>query len=159
MNRLKTGVYQLLWMLLLLPMGAVAEESREPEIKMGGAACVMAKWRGNTLDYVLIYGKDHPLDAIEEGENLLRKKGFDNYVKNVDIITSQATSNYPFAYVIVVKTSYKTKLGKLRTSYGCGFSPRSYSQAQWRALKDLQSYSWGWTPKAGFEVVEQFKYQ
>ena len=31
----------------------------------GGAACVMAKFQGQTLDYALVYGKQHPVEAQE----------------------------------------------------------------------------------------------
>jgi hypothetical protein len=148
-----------LWLsLLLLGSGQIALAEKVRTIKMGGAACVMAKFKGNTLDYVLITGKDHPLEAIEAGEAILREKGYDRYWRNVDIISTQTTSNYPFAYVIVVKADYETQWGQRRINYGCGFSPKSLSEAQWRALRDLQSHSWGWHPNLGFEVVEKLKY-
>jgi hypothetical protein len=144
--------------LVLAGQCVAADAADQQAIKMGGAACVMAKWQGDTLDYALVYGKEHPDDALREAEQLLADKGYASYRKGVDVRHPQAISSYPFAYVIVVKSTYKTQLGKSRTSYGCGFSPRSYSEAQWRALKDLQSYSWGWTPTLGFEVVKQFNY-
>ena len=141
---------------------AVAQESQpidEPPIKMGGTACVMAKWKGSTIDYVFVFGKDHPLEALDEAETIMRNKGYGHYSKHdLEIIHPQTTTNYPFGYVIIVKSVYKTKLGDDRTSYGCGVSPRSYSEAQQRALRDLQNYSWGWYPHYGFEIVEQFSF-
>ncbi len=152
---MRQDAWLLLWLLLLSPL---AWAGNDRPVKMGGAACVMAKFQGSTLDYVLITGKDHPQQAIAAGEAILREKGYDHYWKNVDIISTQTTSNYPFAYVIVVKADYQIKGGKRRVNYGCGFSPKSLSEAQWRALRDLQSHSWGWYPSYGFEVVEKLKY-
>ncbi|MES9845000.1 MAG: hypothetical protein ABW162_15020 [Candidatus Sedimenticola sp. PURPLELP] len=125
----------------------------------GGAACVMAKWQGNTLDYVLVHGKKHPLIAQEEGEKILREKGYSNYKANVDILHHQATSNLTHAYVIVVKTTYKTRRNRDRTSYGCGFSYAHFDHALQMALWDLQAFSWGWNnEKHGYEIVEQLRY-
>ena len=39
-----------------------------PLANAGGAACVMAKYQGETLDYALIYGKSHPSEAQEAAE-------------------------------------------------------------------------------------------
>ena len=154
-------MYRILTLFTLLSISLVstaADPKTNKEKGWGGAACVMAKWQGNTLDYVLVYGKKHPVEAQEEGERMLSERGYADYKKHVDIMFNQAVSNLPHAYVIVVKTTYKTKLGKDRTSYGCGFSPKSYADAQWDALRDLQNYSWGWTPSLGFKVVEQLRY-
>jgi hypothetical protein len=60
--------------------------------------------------------------------------------------------------MVIVKTTYTTLTGRSRTSYGCGYSPRSASEAQQAALHDLRNYSWGWKPEFGFEVVESLRY-
>lgn len=124
----------------------------------GGAACVMAKWQGVTLDYELVYGKSHPIQAQEEGERILKERG-SGYYKNVDITHSQASSNLLHAFVTIIKTTYKTERGKERTSYGCGFSGRSKDDALWQAIRDLQAYSWGWKPdRDGYDIVKQIRY-
>lgn len=149
-----------LYAILALVLAASSPQAGEPEPpRIGGAACVMAKWRGNTLDYVLIYGKKHPVLAQEEGAEILRGKGYARFKGNLDIIHHQAKSYHPHAYAIVIKTTYTTKRGKPRTSYGCGFSPLSYDAALQEAGNDLQSYSWGWDPqKHGYGIVEQVRY-
>ncbi|MET0106008.1 MAG: hypothetical protein ABW072_12835 [Sedimenticola sp.] len=136
-----------------------AQEAPAAPAETGGAACVMAKWQGNTLDYVLVYGKSHPAIAQEEGEKILKERGYDNYKANVSILHHQANTNLPHAYVIVVKTSYKTRRGKDRTSYGCGFSHAHFNHALVMALWDLKAFSWGWDEeKHGYEVIEQLRY-
>ena len=37
-------------------------------VHAGGAACVMAKFEGKTLDYALVYGTAHPVEAQERAE-------------------------------------------------------------------------------------------
>ena len=125
----------------------------------GGAACVMAKWQGNTLDYALVTGRAHVLDAQEAAEELLRRKGYESYKDNVDILHPQALTNLPHAYAVVIKTTYRTHRGKERTSIGCGFAAESHASALWDAMRDLQSHSWGWKPdRDGYEIVEQIRY-
>ncbi len=124
----------------------------------GGAACVMAKWQGNTLDYALVYGEAHPVDAQETAAQLLRQRGTARY-GNVDILHPQAWSALPRAHVVVLKTSYRTLRGRTRTSYGCGFAADSHEAALWAAMRDLQTHSWGWKPdRDGYQVVEQLRY-
>lgn len=125
----------------------------------GGAACVMAKWQGNTLDYALSYGKSHPVEAQEAAEQMLSEKGYDSYRVNLDIMHAQGFSHLPHAFVIVIRSDFKTGRDKDRTSYGCGFSHKSYQDAEWGAVRDLQSYSWGWKPdRDGYEVVQRLRY-
>lgn len=125
----------------------------------GSAACVMAKWQGNTLDYALVTGKSHVLESQEAAEALLRRKGYTSYRVNVDVLHPQALSNLPHAYAVVIKSSYKTSRGKDRTSFGCGFAADSRESALWAAMRDLQSHSWGWKPdRDGYEIVEQTRY-
>ena len=43
-------------------------------VHAGGAACVMAKFEGKTLDYALVYGTAHPVEAQERvGRDVARK--------------------------------------------------------------------------------------
>ena len=44
-------------------------------VHAGGAACVMAKYQGATLDYALVYGKSHPVEAQEAAEDELQLRG------------------------------------------------------------------------------------
>jgi len=146
-------------LLLTLPWLQAAQAGNVPPARMGGAACVMAKWQGNTLDYALVTGRSHPVEAQEAAEQILAEKGYARFGPNIDIRHAQAVSNLPHAYVIVLKTLYKTSRGKERTSYGCGFSAKSYEEALWAAMQDLQSYSWGWKPdRDGYQVIEKTRY-
>lgn len=125
----------------------------------GGAACVMAKWQGNTLDYALVVGKPHPDDAQEEAKATLKAKGYGNYGAGVDVTHPQGLSNLKHAYAVVIRSDFKTQRHKDRTSYGCGFSARSYDDALWEAVRDLQRFSWGWVPdRDGYKVVEKRRY-
>ena len=140
----------------------VAVEPAEPAPRHGGGACVMAKWMGQTLDYVLVTGKDHPDTAIREGERLLLDKGYGDYRargSRVDVIHTQAITALPHAYVIVLRSDWTNWRGKQRTNYGCGFSPASYEDALWEAIGDLQNHAWGWKPdRDGYQVLEQLRY-
>jgi len=150
--------FMLILLLSWLP-AAFAATAGAPVSSMGGAACVMAKWQGNTLDYALVMGKSHPVEAQKAAEQMLAAKGYDKYGPNIDIRHAQAVTNLPHAYVIVLKTIYKTSRGKERTSYGCGFSAKSHDEALWAAMQDLQSYSWGWKPdRDGYQVIEKTRY-
>lgn len=154
-------MHYLMPLLLLLILNSVhaAQPATAEDPYQGGAACLMAKWMGNTLDYVLVYGKRHPVLALEEAEGILRKKGYGSYKANVDIMHQQASSHLTHAFAVVIKSQYKTKRGKKRTSYGCGFSHASYQHALQQATDDLQSYSWGWSPERDrYEIVEQLRY-
>ena len=120
-------------------------------------ACVVAKRMGDSLALEWLAQPGITVQqAVNEAERLLQEQGYgkDRY----EDVFAQANTDLPHAYALIVKTSYKNARGKSRTSYGCGFSAESYSDAQWSALRDLQAYSWGWTPSRGFEVVEQFKF-
>lgn len=150
--------FQVLFVMMLVLCGTQQAVSA-PARQMGGAACVMAKWQGNTLDYALVTGKSHPVEAQEEAEQLLARKGYDRYGPNVDIRHPQALTNLPHAYVIVLKSDYKTSRGRDRSSYGCGFSAQGYEDALWEAIRDLQSHAWGWKPdRDGYRVIEKTRY-
>ncbi len=125
----------------------------------GGAACVMAKYQGQTLDYALVVGKPHPVEAQEAAEAELRAKGYADYRHHLDIMRAQNLSNLDSAYVIVIRSAFDDIRGKPRSAMGCGFSAASYTDAEWDAVRDLQAYFWGWKPdRHGYEVVRRFRY-
>lgn len=125
----------------------------------GGAACVMAKYQGQTLDYALVYGKRHPVEAQEAAEAELRAKGFADYYRHLDVMRAQNLSNLEHAHVIVIRSEFSDMRGKPRSAMGCGFASDSYRDAELDAVRDLQAYFWGWKPdQHGYEVVRQFRY-
>ena len=125
----------------------------------GGAACVMAKYQGATLDYALVYGKSHPVEAQEAAEDELRAKGYADYVRHLDVMRAQNLSNLDHAHVIVIRSEFKDWRGKDRSAMGCGFAPGSYQAAELDAVRDLQAYFWGWKPdQHGYEVVRKFRF-
>jgi hypothetical protein len=139
-------------LLLLSPAIAAASPS-------GGAACVMAKWQGNTMDYALVTGMAGPGEAQEAARAMLMEKGYGHYGAGVDVTHPQGATALPHAFVVVIRSDYKTWRRKDRTSYGCGFSARSYDDALWDAIHDLQRYAWGWLPdRDGYQVVERRRY-
>jgi hypothetical protein len=149
--------------LLLLAFSAtVPAQSLPPApapMERGGAACVMAKWMGDTLDYAISINTHSGGQAQLQAEQILRERGYGNYKANVDVMHPQAVTSLPHAFVAVVKTSYTSARGKPRTSYGCGFSPSSPSHALQLALQNLQSYAWGWNPERdNYEIVQQGRY-
>ncbi len=124
-----------------------------------GAACVMAKFQGRTFDYELVVTRGHVVQAQEEAERRLRKKGYGDYYKHLDIIRAQNLTNLPHAYAVVIRSDFKDARGKDRSVVGCGFSARSYKDALWDALRDAQSYFWGWKPdRDGFKVIRRLHY-
>lgn len=125
----------------------------------GGAACVMAKYQGQTLDYALVYGKTHPVEAQEAAEDELRAKGYADYLKNLDVMRAQNLSDLERAHVIVIRSDFKDWRGKDRSAMGCGFAKRSYQDAELEAVRDLQAHFWGWKPdQHGYQVVRKFQY-
>jgi len=130
-----------------------------PLANAGGAACVMAKYQGETLDYALIYGKSHPSEAQEAAEAELAAKGFASYLKNLDVMRAQNLSALDSAYVIVIRSEFKDVRGKPRSAMGCGFSAASYKEAEYDAVRDLQAYFWGWKPdQHGYDLVQHLRY-
>lgn len=125
----------------------------------GGAACVMAKWQGNTLDYALVTGQASPAEAQEAAQERLRAKGYDRFGPGVDVTHAQGMTDLPHAFVVVIRSDYKTWRHKDRISYGCGFSAASYEDALWDAIHDMQRFAWGWIPdRDGYQVVEKRRY-
>jgi hypothetical protein len=121
-----------------------------------GGSCVIAKRQGDSLAIEWV------ASASESAETALRKakqKLLDQgYRKKGQDVHAQSSSDLPHAYLVIVKTVYTTLRGKSRTSYGCGFSPRSAAEAEQAALYDLRNYSWGWKTEFGYEVVEWVRY-
>lgn len=128
-------------------------------VHAGGAACVMAKFQGATLDYALVYGKAHPYEAQEAAKEELREKGFGSYYKNLDVMRAQNLSALEHARVIVIRSEFKDARGRDRSAMGCGFSAVSYREAELDAVRDLQAYFWGWKPDLhGYQVVRKFEF-
>ena len=125
----------------------------------GGAACVMAKYQGETLDYALVHGRSHPADAQEAAMAELRDKGYGDYLRHLDVMRAQNLSNNDHAYVIVIRNDFNDWRGKERSAMGCGFHAQSYRAAELDAVRDLQAHFWGWKPdQHGYQVVRQFQY-
>ena len=125
----------------------------------GGAACVMAKYQGQTMDYALVYGESHPASAQEAAKAELREKGYGDFRSHLDVMRAQNLSNSDHAYVIVIRSEFKDWRGKDRSAMGCGFHPQSYRAAELDAVRDLQAYFWGWKPdQHGYKVVRKFQY-
>ncbi len=116
-----------------------------------GGVCVIAKELGNSLaiDWLAKEGET-VASATEKAKGLLRKKGFTK--RKLQDLHVQASTHLPHGYLIIIKTSYKTRRGKARTSYGCGFSHQSSADAKQLAIKNLSSFSWGWKPEFGYEL-------
>jgi hypothetical protein len=130
-----------------------------PVHALGAAACAMAKWQGNTLDYALVTGKGALAEDQTAALALLRDKGYGRYGPGVDITHLQGGTALPHGFAVVIRSDFKTQRNRVRTSYGCGFSAASYDQALWEAIHDLQRYSWGWIPdRDGYQVVEKRRY-
>lgn len=125
----------------------------------GGAACVMAKYQGQTLDYALVYGKPHPAEAQDAARDELRDKGYADYQRHLDVMRAQNLSNDDHAFVIVIRSEFKDVRGRARSAMGCGFDVQSYRAAELDAVRDLQAYFWGWKPdQHGYQVVRQLQY-
>ena len=142
---------------LLFAMGWLMPSSRP--VQAAGAACVMAKFQGQTLDYELVITRGHVSEAQDQAIERLRKKGYADYYKHLDIIRPQNLTNLEHAYVIVIRSDFKDRRGKKRSVVGCGFSARSWDDALWDALRDAQSYFWGWKPdRDGYRVIRKLRY-
>jgi hypothetical protein len=125
----------------------------------GGVACVMAKYNGETLDYALVYGKSHPVEAQEEAKAALRAKGYGDYLKHLDVIRAQNLSDLDHGHVVVIRSEFEDIRGKPRSAMGCGFARGSFDDAEWDAVRDLQAYFWGWKPdQHGYRVLERFRF-
>ena len=125
----------------------------------GGAACVMAKYNGQTLDYAIAYGKSHPGEAQDAAVAELTAKGYADYRRHLDVMRAQNLSDLAAAYVVVIRSEFDDVRGRPRSAMGCGFSARSYTDAELEAVRDLQRHFWGWKPDLhGYDLVRQFTY-
>jgi hypothetical protein len=123
---------------------------------MAGASCAVAKRLGNSLAIEWVASPDESVDAaIHKAKQKLLAQGYRKRGQDVHV---QASSPLRHAYMVIVKTTYTTRTGRSRTSYGCGYSPRSVREAQQAALYDLRNYSWGWKPEMGYEVLQSLRY-
>ena len=137
-----------LLMLFALPPAAVA-----------GGACVMAKYQGQTLDYALVVGSGHPVEAQEAAEAELRAKGYADYHRHLDVMRAQNLTDLDRGYVIVIRSEFRDWRERERSAMGCGFSARSYVDAELDAVRDLQAHFWGWKPdQHGSSVVRKFQF-
>jgi len=132
-------------LLLLLSGGAMA-----------GAACVIAKEKGNSKAIEWVHSEESAETALVQAKERLKQRlGQRDYKR----LFPQATTELEHAYVIIIRSDYKNSRGKDRTSYGCGFSEKSYDKALWAAIRNLQSYAWGWRPdRDGYEISDRKKY-
>jgi hypothetical protein len=123
---------------------------------MAGAGCVVAKRLGNSLAIEWVASPDESVDsAIFKAKQRLLDQG---YRKRGQDVHAQAGTGLRHAYMVIIRTTYTTITGRSRTSYGCGYSPRSAQEAEQAALYDLANYSWGWKQEMGYEVMESFRF-
>jgi hypothetical protein len=121
-----------------------------------GASCAIAKRLGDSLAIEWVASADESVEsAIHTAKQKLLDQGYRKKGQDVHV---QASSALRHAYMVIIKTTYTTHTGRSRTSYGCGYSPRSAAEAKRSALYDLRNYSWGWKPEMGYEVVESLRY-
>ncbi|MEW8630939.1 MAG: hypothetical protein AB2591_13155 [Candidatus Thiodiazotropha sp.] len=121
-----------------------------------GASCAVAKRLGDSLAIEWVAAADESVEsAIFKAKQRLLDQGYRKKGQDVHV---QASSGMRHAFMVIVKTTYTTLTGRTRTSYGCGYSPRSAAEAEQAALYDLRNYSWGWKPEKGYEVVESLHY-
>lgn len=133
-------------MLLLLSVSLTT-----PQITAASGVCAVAKELGNSLaiDWIADEGET-VTSATEKTKGLLRKKGFTKR-KLLDLHVQTSTS-LPHGHMVIIKSTYTTRVGKTRNSYGCGFSRHSSADAEQIAVKNLRSYSWGWKPEFGYKL-------
>jgi GMP synthase-like glutamine amidotransferase len=127
-----------------------------PSAAAAGGSCVIAKKLGNSLAIEWVAGvEESGLSATEKAKQRLLDQGHKG--RYIDV-HPQALTDLPAAHVVIIKSSYQTIRGKMRTSYGCGFDAGSTQAAEVRAIDNLRSHSWGWKPETGYEVLERFSY-
>jgi len=122
----------------------------------GGAACVVAKRLGDSLAIEWVASPEESVaSALDKAKRRLLDQGYRQKGQDVH---AQANTELRHAHVVIVRTRYTTVTGRKRTSYGCGYSPRSTDAAERAAVYDLRNYSWGWKPEFGYEVVQTLRY-
>jgi hypothetical protein len=127
-----------------------------------GAICVVALWKGSVLDHEFLSGLEHPFQLQEKGEALLAEKGYDNYDRGLDIRHARGQTYLDHGYALIIESNYipaNRKIDKQRRSIGCGFSKKSYDDALWDALRDMQTHDWSWKPdRDGYKVIEKIRF-
>ena len=136
---------------LILLLGVIPLQAQTSAAPTGGSVCVVAKEQGNSLAIEWVVGEQSISQAITSAKSTLNAQGFAH-------VFPQAKSAIPHGWIVVVKTAYKTVTGRVRTSYGCGFSQESAHAAEQLAVSDLRAYSWGWKPEYGYAKVEVKRY-
>ena len=127
-----------------------------------GAICVVALWKGSVLDYEFLYGLEHPHELQEQGEKMLADKGYHDYDRGLDIRHPRGETYLDHGFAVIIESSYipkYRKVQKIRRSIGCGFSAKSYDDALWDAIHDMQTHDWSWVPdRDGYEVIEKIRF-
>ncbi|VAX11838.1 hypothetical protein MNBD_GAMMA26-2564 [hydrothermal vent metagenome] len=123
-----------------------------PSNVVAGGACVVAKAMGNSEAIEWVFSLESAETALQQAGDKLRQRGYKYFFP-------QAVVELQHAYVIILRSDYQSSRGRDRTSYGCGFSAVSYDEALWAALKNLQSYAWGWkSDREGYKIVTKARY-
>ena len=127
-----------------------------------GAICVVALWKGSVLDYEFLNGLEHPFQLQEKGEELLAEKGYHDYDRGLDIRHPRGQTYLDHGYAVIIEARYIPKYRKVqneRRSIGCGFSAKSYDEALWDAIHDMQTHDWSWVPdRDGYSVIEKIQF-
>jgi hypothetical protein len=127
-----------------------------------GAICVVALWKGSVIDHVFLTGEKHPHELQAEAEDTLAKRGYDNYDRGLDIRHARGQSYLKHGYAVIIESKYippYRKVQKERRSIGCGFSAKSWDDALWDAIHDLQAHDWSWVPdRDEYTVLKKVKY-
>lgn len=127
-----------------------------------GAICVVALWKGSVLDYVFLTGEQHPFELQEKAEAMLAEKGYHDYGRGLDIRHPRGQSYLNNGYAVVLEARYIPPYRKVqneRRSIGCGFSKKSYDDALWDAIHDMQTHDWSWVPdRDGYKAIEKVRY-
>ncbi len=126
------------------------------QLVQAGAVCVVAKKLGNSLDIEWMAAPDQSAhSALQLVKDRLIERGYQDKYHGLH---PQASSELSHGYGAIIKTEYETRIGRQRTSYGCGFSEFSKQHARDLALYNLRNYSWGWNPEFGYQVMEDFRF-
>ncbi len=141
----------LLSLLSMLPPAHGQSAASNGQPVSGGATCVIAKKLGDSLAIEWVTSEPSVTLAIEKAKRALRKKGH-------EYVFPQSSSNALHGWMAIIQTRYRTYTGRERTSYGCGFSSQSSTDAEAKALINLRTYSWGWKESMGYKIIEQRQY-
>jgi hypothetical protein len=125
-------------------------------VAQAGGSCAVVKQLGNSLAIEWVAAPE--INAAQAMSMVKQKLVAEGYRKRGQDVHTQATTNLEHGYLVVVKSVYENARGKPRTSFGCGFSGRSAGHAEQMAQYNLSSYSWGWKPEMGYEMVESVSY-